>query len=178
MSVIPLSARRWAILCHLSVCILIPLLLLFFNIPSISGVNGGCAFKPMRGCNDHSRFILLLEHCARLILLWSLPFSSVIVCTIIFRLKGGAHPFINNHAKKALKFQVKLAGYTAIIHLILSALLALFNHTVGSLLGFVILIVLFDYLFFPAMVIVQILLGIVAAVQALRGRSAHYPEIK
>jgi uncharacterized Tic20 family protein len=107
-----------------------------------------------------------------------LPFSSVIVCTIIFRLKGGAHPFINNHAKKALKFQVKLAGYTAIIHLILSALLALFNHTVGSLLGFVILIVLFDYLFFPAMVIVQILLGIVAAVQALRGRSAHYPEIK
>jgi uncharacterized Tic20 family protein len=156
MPVIPLSARLWAIFCHLSVVILIPLLLLFFNIPSISGVNGGCAFKPMRGCGENTRLILLLEHCVRLILLWSLPFSSVIVSTIILQIKGRNHLFINSHAKEALKFQFKLAGYIAIIHLILSTLLALFDHT----LGFVILIVLFDYLFFPAMAIVQILLGI------------------
>jgi uncharacterized Tic20 family protein len=178
MPIVPLYARRWAILCHLSVVVLIPLIILFFNIPSISGVNGGCAFKPMSGCNDHARLILLLDHCARLILLWSLPFSSVIISAIILQTKGRIHPFVNNHAKEALRFQFRSAGYTVIIHFVLSTFLAFFYHTVGSLLGFVILIVLFDYLFSPVLAVIQILLGIAAAVQALRGHSAHYPEIK
>jgi hypothetical protein len=91
MSIVPLSARRWATLYHLSVVVLIPLLLLFFNIPSISGVNGVCAFKPMRGCNDHARLILLFP---------------------------------------------------------------------------------------PVLAVIQILLGIVAAIQALRGLNASYPKIK
>jgi uncharacterized Tic20 family protein len=178
MPVIPLFACRWAILCHLSVVILIPLILLFFNIPSISGVNGGCAFKPMRSCDDHVRLILLLEYCARLMLLWTLPFSSVIITTMILQMKGRLHPFINSHAKQALKFQLKLAGYTAIIHLAISTLLIFFYHTVGLLLGHVILIVLFDYLFFPVLAIIQVWLGMAAAVKALRGQCANYPEIK
>jgi uncharacterized Tic20 family protein len=93
------------------------------------------------------------------------------------RVAENAHPFIRNHGREALKFQFKLASYSAIVHLAFLSLLALSKPTARALASAIFLVLGFDYFFFPVFAGVQLVVAIVATRQALGGRIARYPAI-
>ncbi|MDX2243351.1 MAG: DUF4870 domain-containing protein [Leptolyngbyaceae cyanobacterium bins.302] len=183
MSLLPLSIRIWAAAYHLSVVVLVPLLLVFFKLllPAVNamdGMNSACVFKPIPECNDQILFTLFLVTLAKIVLLWSLPFVSILMIFVLLRMRENIHPFIKNHGREALRFQLKLASYSIVIHAAFLILLALLKPAPDALASNVFLILGFDYFFFPIFAGVQVLSATVAAKQALRGRTTLYPEIR
>jgi uncharacterized Tic20 family protein len=120
------------------VIVLILLLLLFFKLllPALNamdGMNAACVFKPIPGCSDRVLVALFLITLAEVVLLWSLPFVSILITFVLLRLKENTHSFIRSHGREALKFQFQLATYSIIIHLAFLVLLALLEPTARAL---------------------------------------------
>jgi uncharacterized Tic20 family protein len=175
----------WAAMIHVSVVILIPILLVFFQwlLPvanKINGININCVYKPFPGCDDNNhRALLLLVNGMALLVLWSIPFIALSITMVILKIQKNLHPFIRDNATEAIKFQLNSSGYIAIIHLIcvifLSASYGFRTSHIGAL---VILTLTLDLFCFPIFFGFQLIMGIFAATRALKGSITSYPQIR
>jgi uncharacterized Tic20 family protein len=178
------AVRVWAAISHLNVIVSIPLLFIFFKwlLPEanrINRININCVFKPFPGCDTSNRALLLLVNGGALLLLWGVPFISPCITMAILKIQKALHPFIQDNAREALKSQLDLSGYIAVLHLMFVVLLsALSGFLVGPLGGLVIVTLTFDLFFFSIFVGVQLIIGIFAANYALKGCTMRYPRIR
>lgn len=94
-------------------------------------------------------------HLSALLMLIGIPFAHILAPLIIWLLKKDEHPFINEQGKEALNFQISMTIYALI-----SGVLVLI------VIGIVLLI---------GLVILDIILVIIAALNASNGKTYHYP---
>ncbi len=182
---LPLNTRCWAALCHLSVIFWIFFLYLFFQLllpflGAIDIVKIKCLFKPFPECKEEAFFILFLMFFTELLLLWSLPYISVLVVKIMLHVKGKTHPFIKIHAREALDFQLRLASFVGIFHLACMCILLILTkpYKVRAFASTMFLILLFDYFFFSVFAILQLLATLIAVFHSMRGLLFKYLDIK
>ncbi len=89
------------------------------------------------------------------------------------------HPFIQDNARKALKYQLDLSAYIAFLHIMCVLFLsALSRFSVGPLGGLVIVTLTFDLFFFSIFIGIQLIIGFFAANYALKGHIMRYPQIR
>ncbi|MEM1393697.1 MAG: hypothetical protein AAGG00_10465 [Cyanobacteria bacterium P01_H01_bin.150] len=182
MTVLPLKIRFWAALCHLSTNFWLFLLFLFFSvllpfIESIEVVRSECLLKPFSGCDKNEVFLILsFSILAELILLLVLPYIGVLIVYTILHLKGKAHPFIKNHAKSALEFQVGLSVSLGLLNLIGACILLIIGipTTVRGLAKILFIIFTMNVFTFIIIAGFQIIITLIATVQSLRGHFFRY----
>ncbi len=175
--------RVYAAVPHIGVIISAPLLLLSPSIYSIiniiSGINPNCAFKPFPGCGVTNRSLMLVINVAALLILWSLPFISPFIIVTVLKIWKNLHPFIRRNAETAAKFQFKLARRAAILHIsFMLVLVALSGFSVGGMAGMFLLTLMADLFFLLIFVVIELFVGMAAAIFALRGRIMKYPEVR
>ncbi len=84
-----------------------------------------------------------------------IPFGNIIVPLVLWLIKRDESPFVNQHGKEALNFNISLTIYAIITGLLCFILI-----------GFILI---------PVLVILQIVCTIKASMCASRGEYYHYP---
>lgn len=186
MKHIPISARLWASLCHLTITIWTLIFSkfsfddeLFDLLPSGASM---CGFKPNPICEDPNvLFVLMLVTLIRLILLWSPQFIVALITLSLWRIKRNNHDFINKHGQEAFSFQFKWAKYTIFINLIVFILIIPPLFPLNTLIHLIPLRLVHLYylnlIFVLPLFFIQVLWASILTVVALKGSFIRYGDI-
>jgi hypothetical protein len=122
----------------------------------------GCAFnsqnqleETMYTVTSEERNWAMFAHLSALIGYFLLPFGSIIAPLVIYLMKKDQSPFIAEHARESLNFQISLAIYAIVAGILVLVLV-----------GFLLLAVIW---------VAGVILTIIAGVKASGGVSYRYP---
>lgn len=102
-----------------------------------------------------ARMWAMFCHLGGLALFTSIPFASVIAPLIIWLWKRDSSPYVDEHGKEALNFQISMAIYGVI--------------------AFILCFVLIGFLILPVLLITDLVFIVMAAIKANDGQSYRYP---
>jgi hypothetical protein len=102
-------------------------------------------------------------HLAAMVVLLCIPFGNVLGPLVVWLMKRNDHPFIDQQGKSALNFQISVAIYSVGVFILL---LPLIIFVVGIFIAVPLLL---------AIVVVDLILVILAAVKAHDGQTFKYP---
>jgi hypothetical protein len=105
--------------------------------------------------NKDDRMWAMFCHLGGLAAFTGIPFASIIAPLIIWLLKRDTSPYVDEHGKEALNFQISIAIYGIVV--------------------FVLCFVIIGFLLIPVLFIADLVFMIMAAVKANDGQSYRYP---
>ena len=102
-----------------------------------------------------ARMWAMFCHLGGLAVFTGIPFASIIAPLIIWLLKRDSSPYVDEHGKEALNFQISMAIYGIVV--------------------FVLCFVIIGFLLIPVLFIADLVFMIMAAIKANDGQSYQYP---
>jgi uncharacterized protein len=110
---------------------------------------------PIGGLSSEDRNLSVLAHLGGFFATFIFPFGNVLAPLIVWLLKRESSPFVEEHAREAINFQITM--------------------TIACLIAGALVFLLIGFLILPVLVIADLILAILAAMQASRGEHYRYP---
>ena len=111
--------------------------------------------EPLGQQEKDSRLYGMLCHLLALTMLIGIPLGNILGPLVIWLIKKDMYPFVDDQGKESLNFQISM--------------------TIYAIVSGILMFVLIGFLLLPAVIIIDIVLVIIALIQANQGVAYRYP---